>query len=123
MLMNQSHPRFVGFTWNQVYPSSCGISRYSEAAWQGDEREAKPQQSLVFWLKSSLEENKKSGFQEGSLSQKQVRCEGEQHCVWERHKHLFVQSSVVGKSEDPDTIPGSQRKEGLLPAVIVSFSN
>lgn len=39
------------------------------------------------------------------------------------HEYRFVPSRVVAKSEDPDTIPGSQRKEGLLPAVIVSFSN
>lgn len=39
------------------------------------------------------------------------------------HIYLFVQSRVVAKPEDPDTIPGSERKEGLLPAVIVSFSN
>lgn len=38
-------------------------------------------------------------------------------------KYLFVQSRVEAKPEDPDTIPGSERKEGLLPAGIVSFGN
>lgn len=34
-----------------------------------------------------------------------------------------MQGRVGAASEDPDTIPGSERKEGLLPAGIVSFSN
>lgn len=109
-----------GIRYIPVHVESAGILRQLGRGMRG---RLSLKKSLVFWLKSSLEENKKSGCREGSLSQKQVRCEGEQHCVWERHKHLFVQSSVVGKPEDPDTIPGSQRKEGLLPAVIVSFSN
>lgn len=61
MLMNQRVIRGLWGSLDILNMESAYILK-QQTAWQRDESEGKPEQSLVFGLESSLEENKKSGY-------------------------------------------------------------
>lgn len=76
MLMNQRVIRGFWGSLSILNMESAYILR-QQTAWQRDESEGKPKQSLVFRLKSSLEESKKSGYWGGNEECKPIIETGE----------------------------------------------